>query len=191
MEKTKGEITKERIIKKSAILFLEHGYSNTGIAAILEAAEIPKGAFYFHFKSKNELGAAVAEYFSQELSTWFNDILKTTIDWSSFVEQLATDIHKKIEAAEYFGCPFSCFGTETAVIDKNISDICTKAIQRLGQMFAMAMFRHENLTPAEITEGFSALSMYEGYLVYFRISGEKKTIDTMKDALIRMEDTKK
>lgn len=187
MEKSKGEITRERIIEKSATLFLKQGYSNTGITAILEASGIPKGSFYFHFKSKNELGVAVAEYFYHELSTWFITIFETTSDWNTFVEKLALDIHKKIDAGEYFGCPFSCFGTETAVIDRNISEICTKAIGSLGQIFAKAMFRHENLSPEEMNAGFAALSMYEGYLVYFRISREPKTIDTMKDALLRME----
>lgn len=186
MTKTKGEITKERIIQNSALLFLKHGYSNTGIAAILEASQIPKGAFYFHFKSKNELGVAVGEYFSRELETWFGSVLEKTSDWTSFVEQLTSDIHNKIDASEYFGCPFSCFGTETAVIDPDISDVCTEGIKRIGQIFAMAMFRHENLTSEEIRTGFEALSMYEGYLVYYRISHEDKTIDMMKDSLIRM-----
>ena len=186
MTKTKGEITKERIIKKSAMLFLEHGYTNTGISSILEASKIPKGAFYFHFKSKNELGAAVAADFSNELSTWFDHVLEITTDWSSFVKQLTADIHQKIETSSYLGCPFSCFGTETAVIDQTISEICTSAINQLGQIFAEAMFRHENLTEKEMKNGFVALSMYEGYLVYFRISHNEKVIDTMKDALIEL-----
>ena len=188
MPKTKGEITKERIIAKSAKLFLEHGYSNTGLSEILKAAEIPKGAFYFHFKSKNELGVAVGEYFSDELSTWFARVLDETSDWRSFVEQLAAEIHKKIEDGVYFGCPFSCFGTETAVIDPAISEVCTRGINRIGEIFTMALFRHKRLTKEEIRKGFTALSVYEGFLVYFRISHEEITIDRMKDALLGMEE---
>jgi AcrR family transcriptional regulator len=42
-------------------LFRKHGFHNTSIAQILEKACITKGGFYFHFKSKEELGFAVLE----------------------------------------------------------------------------------------------------------------------------------
>jgi AcrR family transcriptional regulator len=53
--------TRERILRAAMDLFRKHGFNNTSLARILKAAKITKGGFYFHFKSKEELGFAVLE----------------------------------------------------------------------------------------------------------------------------------
>lgn len=52
------EVTSKKalIIEVAARLFFEQGYHTTGIKQIIEAADIAKGTFYSHFKSKEELG---------------------------------------------------------------------------------------------------------------------------------------
>ena len=52
---------RERILRAAMELFRIHGFNNTSLALILKSAEITKGGFYFHFKSKEELGFAVLE----------------------------------------------------------------------------------------------------------------------------------
>lgn len=46
---------KEQILDKSIQLFLHKGYSATTIKDITDGVSITKGAFYWHFKSKDEL----------------------------------------------------------------------------------------------------------------------------------------
>ncbi|MBI5115583.1 TetR/AcrR family transcriptional regulator [Candidatus Poribacteria bacterium] len=53
--------TRERILRAAMELFRKHGFNNTSIAQILQHAKITKGGFYFHFKSKEELGFIVLE----------------------------------------------------------------------------------------------------------------------------------
>ena len=53
--------TRERILRAAMKLFRRHGFHNTSLARILKEAEITKGGFYFHFKSKEELGFAVLD----------------------------------------------------------------------------------------------------------------------------------
>lgn len=57
----KGEKTREEIIQAGMRLFSLHGYFATSMNDILEAVSISKGAFYHHFKSKEELALAVLE----------------------------------------------------------------------------------------------------------------------------------
>ncbi|NQU07412.1 MAG: TetR/AcrR family transcriptional regulator [Candidatus Abyssubacteria bacterium] len=52
---------RERILRAAMELFRKHGFNNSSLALILEKAHITKGGFYFHFKSKMELGFAVME----------------------------------------------------------------------------------------------------------------------------------
>ena len=49
------DITKEKILKKSGILFNTQGYKSTSISDITSATGLTKGAIYRHFKSKEDL----------------------------------------------------------------------------------------------------------------------------------------
>jgi TetR/AcrR family transcriptional regulator, transcriptional repressor for nem operon len=49
------DVTREKILKKSGILFNTQGYKATSISDITEATGLTKGAIYRHFRSKEEL----------------------------------------------------------------------------------------------------------------------------------------
>jgi AcrR family transcriptional regulator len=49
------ELTREKILKKSGLLFNTQGYKATSISDITTATGFTKGAIYRHFKSKEEL----------------------------------------------------------------------------------------------------------------------------------------
>lgn len=55
----RGEATRADIVAAGRRLFSEHGYHATGLADIQEATGLTKGAFYHHFRSKEELALAV------------------------------------------------------------------------------------------------------------------------------------
>ena len=48
----KGEESRQRLIECAAELFWKNGYSATGISEILKQTDLPKGSFYFYFKSR-------------------------------------------------------------------------------------------------------------------------------------------
>ena len=55
--------TKSVLLDQGVRLLLEHGYHSTGIQDVLEAANVPKGSFYHHFRSKEDFGLqAVKQY---------------------------------------------------------------------------------------------------------------------------------
>jgi len=57
----------ERIVKEASRLFRERGFENVSVAEVMKAAGLTHGAFYAHFRSKEELQAAAVAY-GQELS---------------------------------------------------------------------------------------------------------------------------
>ena len=57
----RGQTTRTDIINAARRLFSEHGYHRTGIADIQDATGLTKGAFYHHFRSKEDLGLAILE----------------------------------------------------------------------------------------------------------------------------------
>jgi AcrR family transcriptional regulator len=68
---------RERILRAAMELFRKHGFHNTSLARILQKAEITKGGFYFHFKSKEELGFAVLE---RTKNMWMTNVIAAIED---------------------------------------------------------------------------------------------------------------
>ncbi|KZE37105.1 hypothetical protein AV656_11005 [Bhargavaea cecembensis] len=56
--------TKKRIIESAIALFTEKGFHGTSIQEIAARAEISKGAFYLHFKSKDALQVEIFRYYT-------------------------------------------------------------------------------------------------------------------------------
>lgn len=52
-------ITREIILDKAFELIYRNGYQATSIDHIIAATSVTKGAFYYHFKNKDEMGLAV------------------------------------------------------------------------------------------------------------------------------------
>lgn len=56
--------TREKILDAGAELIHKKGYNHTGIQQILNAAGVPKGSFYFYFKSKEDFGLQLIDHFA-------------------------------------------------------------------------------------------------------------------------------
>lgn len=71
------ESTKTTLLEVGRQIFLERGYNNAGIESVLQAANIPKGSFYYYFESKEDFGLQVldrfAECFRSDLDLFLND----------------------------------------------------------------------------------------------------------------------
>src|SRR5258708_24245416 len=62
MKMTKAERTRRFIIEKSAPIFNTKGVAGTAMSDIMEATKLAKGSLYVHFKNKDELSYAAADY---------------------------------------------------------------------------------------------------------------------------------
>lgn len=55
MTVSKGELTRDWIIRQAAVLFNTRGFANTSIQDIMAATGLKKGGIYNHFQSKQEI----------------------------------------------------------------------------------------------------------------------------------------
>ena len=61
--------TRQHILDVAMSLMTQKGYTAVGLAEVVAAAEVPKGSFYYYFKSKEEFGLALlGDYFSAYLA---------------------------------------------------------------------------------------------------------------------------
>ena len=66
----KRRTAKEKIIEAAWELFMEQGYEQTTLQEILDRAGTSKGAFYHHFRAKEDLLFRMAWYFDQDYDGW-------------------------------------------------------------------------------------------------------------------------
>lgn len=63
----RAEATRRRILDSAVDLFDELGYGETGLADVLQRANVSKGAFYYHFDSKEAVATAIIEDFRHQM----------------------------------------------------------------------------------------------------------------------------
>jgi len=56
---SKAEATRSDILRRALELIYKQGYQSTSIDDILATTQVTKGAFYYHFRNKEEMGVAL------------------------------------------------------------------------------------------------------------------------------------
>ncbi|RQP16312.1 MAG: TetR/AcrR family transcriptional regulator [Parapedobacter sp.] len=133
----KAEATRLMILQKAFELIYVKGYQTTSIDDIIATTKVTKGAFYYHFKTKDEMGLAI-----------INEILKPTLT-NSFIEPLQTEenpleaiynlmdnllMENEFLKVEY-GCPASNFTQEMSPWNSEFN----KALNELTQEWTKAI----------------------------------------------------
>ncbi|MCT3918906.1 TetR/AcrR family transcriptional regulator [Elizabethkingia anophelis] len=110
----KAEATRLHILRKSFELIYAKGYQNTSIDDILATTQVTKGAFYYHFKNKEEMGLAIInELIKPALNSSFEKLSKST---ENPLEAIYNLIHHLLMENEFlkveYGCPAANFTQE-------------------------------------------------------------------------------
>ena len=181
----KGEESRQRLIECAAELFWKNGYSATGISEILKQTGLPKGSFYFYFKSKDDLATAVTEYYQKILLEQFRSSSQRN-DWESFIEEIFDYLFGRATGQTFAGCPYAVMGMETALSKPTLAFVFMEGLKKSEQIFRKVLL-YSGL-PQEHAAILSQrmLSIYQGYLVLGRISGD---ISHLKNARKNMIET--
>ncbi|MEO1055058.1 MAG: TetR/AcrR family transcriptional regulator [Bacteroidota bacterium] len=102
----KGELTKEKIIERSAELFNIYGYHGCSLSDIMKATKLKKGGIYNHFKNKDEIALEAFDYSYQAVIKRFRSRLdhdKTVTEkLNSIIEVFASFAPEPVVKG---GCP--------------------------------------------------------------------------------------
>jgi len=111
----KGEITKQRILETACSLFYLRGYNGTSIDDILKSAKVKKGNFYFHFKSKEDLGYAVIDAYATRTIPLLQETLRRDENPLERLFDLFRKQDGRMKASRYQGgCPCGNLALELA-----------------------------------------------------------------------------
>jgi TetR/AcrR family transcriptional repressor of nem operon len=107
--------SKEKILASAKELFHEHGFQQTSVDEILKHSGVTKSNFYYHFKSKEELGLMVLDRFIAHyesevlLKTLGNRSLQPSEKLNHFYATVKT-YHCGMQKVK--GCPFGNLAIE-------------------------------------------------------------------------------
>src|SRR5262249_6164522 len=81
----KGPATRASIRQTAAEVFAERGYADTTFSELIARSGLTKGAFYFHFSSKEQLAFAVLE---EKQRQWLELVSQRVLDKPRAIDQL-------------------------------------------------------------------------------------------------------
>lgn len=134
----KAEVTRRHILEKSYELIYTKGYQTTSIDDILATTQVTKGAFYYHFKNKDEMGVAIIKEILQPSE------LKST---ALFLHATALDALEKLYHIFYYllleeedltvehGCPMSNLIQEMTPWNESFRKALTFQVQTWEKQF--------------------------------------------------------
>jgi TetR/AcrR family transcriptional repressor of nem operon len=136
---TSRENTKVALLDAGRRIFCEKGYSNAGLEAILQAAGVPKGSFYYYFQSKEDFGLQVIDRFAECFAGEFERITRDESVSSSPRERLRRfyeAISTKLGSQE---CRHGCL---VGNLSQEMADQSEGLRARLAEVFADWRDRH-------------------------------------------------
>lgn len=132
--------TRDHIVEAADRLFYEKGYEHTSFADIAGAVDISRGNFYYHFKTKDEILAAV-------IDARLDSTRKMLEGWERQADDPAARIRCFIQMMianradiKRYGCPVGTLATEMAKLDHTARGDANKLFTLfrawLGRQFA-------------------------------------------------------
>lgn len=94
----RSEETKAQIITAAYRLFSESGYDATGVADICQVAGVSKGAFYYHFPSKQALFLELMDNWLAELDGGFEQSIRAAQCVPDAIERMAHTAAKALQS---------------------------------------------------------------------------------------------
>jgi len=174
-----AEQTRQNILTVAADEIHQHGFKATSLSVILNRCEISKGALYYHFTSKIELGYAV---FEEVYTPMFLNVWQTPLTVDDPIEGLCdflTAMTEEMSCSEVVcGCPLNNLCEEMANVDEGfrLRILCMQ--EQLNQLIVDALERvsgdlRENLAFSQV-----------GYFIVATLNGATSLSKSSRNKLL-------
>ena len=116
---TKAETTRINILQKSFALIYANGYQATSIDQIIATTDLTKGAFFYHFKNKDEMGIAMIKEVMKPgmYRSWIAPLLVSSDPVVSIYEMMEEVLLRNKFFDVRYGCPAMNLAEEMAPVN--------------------------------------------------------------------------
>ena len=180
---TKGETTRERILDAAQAMVLDHGFSGVSVERLIQSLGLTKGAFFHHFKNRNDLARALIRRYADKGMQFFadsvararklsDDPLQQLLIIIGLYEEMFADLTEP-----YPGCLLASYIYELQQFDAETRSIINEEFilsrSELSQLIREIMQKYpprREVDPVSLADGF--MSVFEGAFVLSKSLGE-------------------
>ena len=172
----KGEDTRNRILDAAQTMILDHGFAGVSIDQLIQSLGLTKGAFFHHFKNKNDLAHSLIRRYADEGLVLFRDNLARARKLSDDpLQQLLILIGLYEELFDhltepYPGCLLASYVYELQQFDKETRSILNEEFlqsrREVMKLLRSIMKRYPARRPIDhmaLADGF--MSTFEGAFI--------------------------
>ena len=180
--------TKDKIIMVGAEIVRKKGFNNTGIQEILNEANVPKGSFYFYFKSKEDFGVelikAYRSFFVMMMNKHFlvPDISGKQKLRNFFDDRLSVMKNDNFEG----GCPIGNLSQEMGDLNEAMRFELKTSLETMANMIQKCI--DESKKTGEITTEKNSdllahyiLNSWEGALLRVKVDKNPEALEQFDD----------
>ena len=111
--------TKKRLIDEGLGMLLQQGYNSLGIQALLDAAGVPKGSFYHHFRDKEDFALQVVDtYVADVHATLDACVVDETLPPLERIYAFFAQVERSYRQEGYLGCLMGGLGQELSGVSE-------------------------------------------------------------------------
>ena len=172
---------RDALLGAAAAEFHEKGFSATGVAGIAARAGAPKGSFYNHFPSKDDLGVIVVEEYAR--SRGVEILLDEAADPIDALRRHFAYLREDLARSDFaLGCLLGNFATEVSHSGTKVADAVSGSLTEWLDAIVVAVRRAADKgelpagTAVEPTARFLG-SAWEGAALMAKATGSAAPID--------------
>ena len=181
---TKGQRTRERIVREAGELFNVHGYAGTSVADVSDAVGLEKGGVYNHFESKDALALACFDRAAEDvLARMQRAVAPHASAWDRI--QAIFDLYVRLtdRATVKGGCPILNTALEADDTHPALAARARAALKSWRKMLAGiiddGIAAGEFRTPAPAEVATTIVAGIEGGMMLSKIAGDAAPMRTV------------
>jgi len=137
---SKANATRLMILNKAFELIYKNGYQATSIDVIIATTQVTKGAFFYHFKNKEEMGLAlINEVMHPGMIPYMTQALTQSADFKTGVYEMMKNLLLKAPFFNIeYGCPAVNLIDEMAPVNEQFKTALMKLVREWQQAIEAA-----------------------------------------------------
>lgn len=133
---SKAGLTRQSILQKAFTLIYRKGFQATSIDEIIATTQVTKGAFFYHFKNKEEMGLAII---NEVMYPSMYPYMISTLQGPGKVSDKIYSMIKNLLQAPFFEVEFGCPAVNLIEEMAPINDSFRNALQKLVKEWQKAI----------------------------------------------------
>ena len=143
---SKAATTRQLILNKSLELIYKNGYQSTSIDEIIATTNVTKGAFFYHFKSKEEMGLAIIN------EIFYPRVVEGLVQPLANAHNITDGIYRMLHAILFnhsvfkadYGCPVVNLVEEMSPVNEAFKKALSRLLAQVQQALELALATAQN-----------------------------------------------